>query len=195
VVHESFHGFPGVEQRHVVVVKDIAVLIARIRVISRLKCIRGVHEIEIQILEAEPVQTCLERGLDALGPMMGVPQLCVNKNVSARDPAGRKAYLQRLAYLALVPVSFGAIEVPESGLQCVSGRTDRYGWIVNEGAEPERGHVARSVFERDCLHPNIRRFDHGHLLGAISRLVASWTSFSKPPGCDEVLTITPEAPR
>jgi hypothetical protein len=38
MIHEIFHRFPGVEQSHVVVVKDIAVLLARILVVPGFKC-------------------------------------------------------------------------------------------------------------------------------------------------------------
>ena len=86
MIHEAFHRFPGVEQSHVVVVKDIAALIPRILVVPGLKCKWSVYEIEIQILEPKSVQTRLESRLDALGPVIGIPQLCSNKNVSARDP-------------------------------------------------------------------------------------------------------------
>ena len=58
MVHDTFHRFPGVEQCHIVVVKDIAVLIPRILVVPGLKSKWSVNEIEIQILES--VQTRLE---------------------------------------------------------------------------------------------------------------------------------------
>ena len=53
MVHETFHRFPGVEQSHVAVVKDIAVLIPRVLVVAGLKSIWSVNEIEVQILEPE----------------------------------------------------------------------------------------------------------------------------------------------
>src|SRR6201981_1935911 len=84
MIHESFHRFPGFEQRHVMVVNHIAVLIPRILLVSSLKCERSVNEIEIQILDSESVQTRFEGRFDALGPMIGVPQLYGDKNVCAR---------------------------------------------------------------------------------------------------------------
>ena len=86
MVHETFHRPPGIEQRHAAVVKDIAVLIPRILLVSRLKRKRSVNEIEIQIVEPESVQTRLESRFDALGPMIGVPQLCGDENVFTGDP-------------------------------------------------------------------------------------------------------------
>jgi hypothetical protein len=89
------------------------------------------NEIEIQILQPESIQTRLERRSDALGPVIGVPQLCGNKNVFARDPSSGKSCLQSPAYLALVPVPFRAIEVAKTGFECVSGRSYRNGWVGN----------------------------------------------------------------
>src|SRR5260221_7596177 len=131
MIHQTFQRFPCVEQGHATVVKYIAVLIPRILIVPWLKCKWSVNQIEVQILESEPVQTSCERRLDALGPVIGVPQLRGNKNVFARDPASGKPRLQRPANLALVPVAFRAIEVSKSGIQCVSGRGFRQGWVRN----------------------------------------------------------------
>ncbi len=86
LVHETFHCSPGIEQSHSFVVDDIAVLIPWVLLVPRLKCKRSVNEVEIQISEPESFQTRLEGRFDALGPMIGVPQLCGNENVFARDP-------------------------------------------------------------------------------------------------------------
>src|SRR6267378_4272886 len=96
MIHQAFHRFPRVQQSHVVVVKDIAVLISRILFVPGLKCKWSVNQIEIQILEPQPVQTRLESRFNALGPVIGVPQLCGNKNVFALDPSSGKSCLQRL---------------------------------------------------------------------------------------------------
>ena len=107
----------------------------------------SVNEIEIQILELEPFQTRMESRFDALGPVIGVPQLCGNENVFARDVCSGKPCLQRLAYLALVAVTFRAIEVAKSGFQRGCGRSYGYGWIRNQGAETERGHATGTVVQ------------------------------------------------
>ena len=67
MIHETFHRFPGVEQSHVAVVKDIAVLIPRILLVSRLKCKGSVNEVEIQILELESAQASLEAEVIRIG--------------------------------------------------------------------------------------------------------------------------------
>jgi hypothetical protein len=92
--------------------------------------------------------------------MIGVPQLCGNENVFACDPSSGESNLQRLAYLALVPVSLRAIEVSKSSFQRVSGSTYRRGRIGNQGAKPEHGHMAGSVVEWHSRNPKIRRSDH-----------------------------------
>ncbi len=55
--------------------------------------------------------------------VIGVPQLCGNKNVFARDPSSGKSCLQRPAYLALVPVSFRAIEVSISDCMAINNKS------------------------------------------------------------------------
>ena len=80
-VHKTLHRPPNLEQSHAVVVKDIAVLIPRILVVPRLKSKGCVTEIEIQIVDSKSVPTRLESWFDAFRPMIGVPQLCGNKDV------------------------------------------------------------------------------------------------------------------
>jgi hypothetical protein len=135
-----------------------------------------VNQVEIQIVEPESVQTRLESRFDPLGPVIGVPQLCGNKEVFARDPTSGKARLERLAYLALVPVAFRTIEVSEPGFQRVSGSTYRLGCIGNQGAETNCGHMAASVVERYPRHPKISRFSihwmHVPICPAFTNLLA-----------------------
>ncbi len=159
-VNKTFHGFPGIEQSHSAVVKDVAVLIARILVVSRLKRKWSVDEIQIQIIEPESAETRLECRFHTLGPMIGAPQLRGDKNVFARNPAGSKPRLQRISYLAFIPVSLGTIEVSKTGFQRVSGCSDGYGWVRNQGAEAEGGHLARTMVERNFRQPKIGRFNH-----------------------------------
>jgi hypothetical protein len=94
--------------------------------------------------------------------MIGVPQLCGNKNVFARDPRSSKSCLQRLAYLALVPVPLSTIEVSESSFQCVPRCSYRHGGVGNQGAKAECGHMATSIVERHSRHTKIRSFNQGN---------------------------------
>jgi hypothetical protein len=160
MVHKTLHRPPGIEQSHAAVVEDIALLVPRILFVPRLKRKWSVDEIEVQVVEPESVQTRLERRFDAFGPMIGVPQLCGDKDVFTRDPAGGKSCLQGLAHLTLVLVSFRTIKVSKASFQSGPGSTYRHGWIGNEGAKPECGHLAGSVVERHSRRLKIRSFDH-----------------------------------
>src|SRR5438270_7698503 len=81
--NETFHCSPCIEQSYSAVVDDVAVLISRVLLVSRLKCKRSMNEVEVQISEAESVQTRLESRFDTLRPMIGVPQLCGNEDIFA----------------------------------------------------------------------------------------------------------------
>jgi hypothetical protein len=120
------------------------------------------NKVEIQIPEPESIQTRLESRFDTLGPMIGVPQLCGDKDLFTRNPSSSKSYLQSLAHLTLVPVSLRAIEVSKSGFQCVSGCSYCYGCVRNQGAKAECGHRTAPVVERHFRQPKIRRFSHGN---------------------------------
>src|SRR6185369_11110531 len=159
-VYETLHRPPSIEQSDAAIVDDIAVLISRILVVARLKRKWSVNEVEIQIVEAESFQTRFEGRLHAFRPMIGVPQFCCDEDILARDPSGGKSCAQRLAHVAFVAVSFGTIEVSKPSFQRVFGRAHRHGWIGNEGAKPEHGHLACSVVERQSRSPKVRRFDH-----------------------------------
>jgi hypothetical protein len=148
----------GVEQSHPVVVKNIAALIPRILLVPGLKCKWSVNEIQIQILQSESIQTGLEGRLHALGPVIGVPQLCGHKDFFACDPSGGEVCLQRLAYLALVPVSFRATLRPASPpeVKKLDARPQKKTWGL-----PETAHgicngcdiiITIRVFERSRLH-------------------------------------------
>src|SRR5437588_7332029 len=95
-VHETFQRSPGVLQSHAAVVNDIAILISRILIVPGLERERSVNEIEVQIIEPQPLETRLESGFDALRPMIGVPQFCGDKDIFTRDPCSREACLQGL---------------------------------------------------------------------------------------------------
>jgi hypothetical protein len=92
--------------------------------------------------------------------MIGVPQLCGNKNVFTRNPFSGEPSLQRFAHFTLVPVSFRTVEVSESSIQRVSGGAYRRGCIRNQGAKAEYGQLAGSVIKRHPFRPKIRRVDH-----------------------------------
>ena len=122
-------------------------------------------EIEIQIVDPESRQARIESRFDSLGPMIGIPQFCGDKEVFTRDPRRCESGLQPLAHLTLVPVSFRTIEVSKSSVQRVSGSGYRRGRIGNQGAKAKYGYMAGSMGERHCCSPKIRRFDYQVTLG------------------------------
>ena len=151
LIHKTLHRPPGIEHSHAAIVNDIAVLIPRILLVPRLKRKWSVTEIEVHIVEPEPLKTRLESRFDALGPMIGVPQLRGDKEVFTRNPAGGKTCLQRLAHFTFVLVSFRTIEVSKSSFQRVSGGTYCRVRTGNQGSKPEHGHMAGSVAQRYSL--------------------------------------------
>src|SRR5580693_7003603 len=98
MVHKTLHRPPGIEQSHVPVVKDIAVFIPRIVLLPRLKRKWSMNEVEIQIVEPESVKARLESRFHALGPMVGIPQFCRDKDVLASNPSSGKSCLQGLTH-------------------------------------------------------------------------------------------------
>src|SRR5476649_2086619 len=90
MVDEIFHRPPSVEQSHAFIVDDIAMFIAWILLIPRLKRKRSMNEIEIQIVEPKPVKARLESRCDTLGSMIRVPQFCGHKDVFARESSRSK---------------------------------------------------------------------------------------------------------
>jgi hypothetical protein len=92
--------------------------------------------------------------------MIGVPQLCGNKNVVALNSSSGKSCLQRFAHLKLIPVSFRTIEVSKSNLERFSGSTDCCRCVGNERAKPQHWHLAGPGVERYSHHPKIGKFDH-----------------------------------
>jgi hypothetical protein len=121
-----------------------------------------VTKVQIQIVEPESSPTRLESWFDPLRPVIGVPQLCGNKEVSARNPCGGKPCLQGFAHRTLISISFRTIEVSKTGFQRVSGSTYCGGCIGNQRAKAEYGHMAGSVVERQSFRPKIRRVDHDY---------------------------------
>ncbi len=62
-----------------VMIDHIAVRVPRVLHVSRLEGERGVDEIEIEVVELEFLEACLEGRFDALRTMIGVPELRVAK--------------------------------------------------------------------------------------------------------------------
>src|SRR5882672_1931297 len=157
VVNETFHGPPCVDESHAFVVKNIAVFIPRVQVVSRSKRKWSVNKVEIHKTDSKPVPTRLKRRLNTFRPMVGVPQLRGDKEILPRDCAGRESCLQRFTYLSLIPISLGTIEVSKSGFQGAPGRTSRLGRVRGQRAKAESRHLSDSEAERYSFKSKFRR--------------------------------------
>ncbi len=157
VVNETFHGPPCVHESHPFVVKNIAVFIPRVQIVSRSKRKWSVNEVEIHKTDSEPVPTRLKRRLNPFRPMVGVPQLRGDKEILPRNRAGRESCLQRFTYLSLIPISLGTIEVSKSGLQGAPGRKSRLGRIWDQRAKAESRNLSASEIERDFFKSKFSR--------------------------------------
>ena len=156
VVNETFHSPPCVDGSHAFVVKNIAVFIPRVQVVARPKRKRSVNEVEIHETDSEPVPTRLKRRLNMLRPMIGIPQLCGDKDILPRDSAGCESCLQCLTYLSLIPIPLGTIEVSKSGFQGAPGRTFRLGRVRDQRAKAESRNLSASEVERYSFKSKFR---------------------------------------
>src|SRR3954451_3744645 len=121
------HRFPSLKQGDAPVVKDVAVSIPRVVVVAWFEGERSVTEVQVHVVKSQPVETRLECRLDTLGTMIRIPQLSGYEDLLPCNPGSAASCSQRLAYLPLVAVSLGAIEVTEANRQGVLGRAHRDG--------------------------------------------------------------------
>ena len=129
---------PGLRQRHAFIVDDVTARIPRVLIVAGLKSKGGVDDIAVDVIDLQPLAARVEGRLDALRPMIGVPQLGRHEQVLAPKLARLERILHRIADRRLVAIALGAIEMPESGLQCGTGRLPGHDWIGNERAESHR---------------------------------------------------------
>jgi hypothetical protein len=158
--YETLHRLPRLQQRHPIVVEDIAGGVSRVLGVPRLECERRVHEVEIEVVEPQPVQTGLEGRLDPFRPMVGVPELRCDEDVLACHAGNTEACPKRLTDLPLVPIAFRAVEVAKTGVQSVTGRAKRHARIRYQSAEPSGRDLAGSVLKWDAYCSKVARFIH-----------------------------------
>jgi hypothetical protein len=150
-VDQLLHRSPGVQEGRFLVVDHIAVLVSRILIGAGFEGEPGVDEIEIEIVEAQPLETTVERRTNTLRSVIGVPNLRRHEQLVPGDVSAGESGPQSFADLPLVPVTLGAIEVPESGLQRVAGGDPRRVRIGYEGAESQHWNLSRIVTKGNAL--------------------------------------------
>ena len=118
------------------------------------------NQIKIEVVEAQFFEAGGEGGLDAFGPVIGIPQFGGDENIFTREFSGSQAGLQRGADFEFVAIALGAIEVAKSGGERVSGGGARQGWVGNQSAKAERGQLAAAVVQRNFRQAQIGRVSH-----------------------------------
>src|SRR5262245_4213138 len=79
-----------------------------------LACDRPVNEIEVDVIEAEPLHALVERAEGAIVSVVVVPQLRRHEDLVARDAAGA----DRLSDVALVVIEARGVDMAISELEC-----------------------------------------------------------------------------
>src|SRR6185437_14472026 len=100
-------------QGDAVVVDDGAMRVAGVLVVAGLERERGVHQIKVDRVEPESIETGLQCRLDPLGAMVVVPQLGGHEQLLATNSSVREQLLERGTDLGLVAIPLGGVEVSE----------------------------------------------------------------------------------
>src|SRR4051794_8215010 len=95
----------------------MAIGVPRVLLASRLEGERCVDEIEIEIVELEFLEACLEGRLNALRTMICIPELGCDKALLSLDLPPREDFFHRFANLFFSPVTFRGVEGTESRLK------------------------------------------------------------------------------
>ena len=115
--------------------------------VSGLEGKGGVDEIEIDEVELEFLETCLEGGFDAFRTMIGIPELRDDKHVLPLDLPCLEHLLHRFADLFFGSVAFRSVEQAKSCLQRRLGRVSGCDGVGNERAKAECGDGAGAIVE------------------------------------------------
>src|SRR3974390_2445129 len=159
MIDEAFQGSPGVEQSHAVIVEKIAGLISRILVVPGLKREWSVNEVEIQILQTEPLSARRESWFDALRPVIVVPEFCGDEEIFALNLPFTQHAFDRFSHRLFISISLRAVELAKTDFQSSSGRPQGIAKIGNQGSKP-KGRNASAVVHGDSFVTEFVRFSH-----------------------------------
>lgn len=112
-------------------------------IILLLSSKRPMNEIQVDIFQAQLLQTIIEAPDDVLGRVQVLPELGGDEEVLAADLGVRvEELLDAGADLELVLVEPGAVEVTVAGLEGGDDGAVRLAWLADagEGAEAQGGH-------------------------------------------------------
>ena len=85
LINETFHCFPGLKQSDAMVINNFSAFVARIHVVSRLKCEGSVDQVKVRVADSKALAARVECRLDPFWPMMGIPELCGDEDIRTGD--------------------------------------------------------------------------------------------------------------
>ena len=115
-------------------------------------------EIEIDVVELEPLETGLEGGLDAFRTMIVIPDFRGDKHFLSLDLPRLEYLLDRFADLLFISVPFRGVELAKSCLQRRLGRDSGRDGVGNQRAKAERGDGTGSIIEGYLRVAKVVRF-------------------------------------
>jgi hypothetical protein len=104
-----------------------------------------VDKIAVDRVDLQPPAAGVKGGLDPLRTMIGVPQLCGDKDILPPNRACLENFLHRLANRFFIAVALRAIEMSESHFQGCLRRLFGPNRIRDERAKPDGGDRAGSI--------------------------------------------------
>jgi hypothetical protein len=116
-VYQTFHGTPGFEQCHAIVVHDLAFFISRILLVTRSKRETCMHQVKVSVVEAKGSQASFEGRFHPFWPVISVPELCANEEIVAPHTSVSQHFLYRLSHRRFIPISLRAVELAKANLQ------------------------------------------------------------------------------
>ncbi|MNF98897.1 hypothetical protein D3C84_817740 [compost metagenome] len=108
-------------------------------------------QVAVDIVHLQPSATGLERRLNPLGAMVGVPQLGGDEQVFAADCSARHHLLQGNADLFFISIALCTIEMTKARVQGLLDRLRGDRKISKQRAEPNRRHFTRAMVERKTV--------------------------------------------
>jgi hypothetical protein len=127
------------------------VRVAGVLVVPGLEGERGVDQVQVHRVQAQPAQARLQRGLHPFGSVIVVPQLGGHEQLVTADGPGSEQLFERRADLCFVAVPLGGVEVAESHLDRGLDGVARLVAVGKRCPEPERRYRTAAVVQDEAF--------------------------------------------